>query len=155
MDSPNNTRTTQAIGAATSIRDTAKWLAGAFSAIGAALLAGAQFSRIGSLGMGRLVLAVSALGFSLGWILSALKIVTGLLKPQEVEEADLSSEPYKAKVNEIIKVIHPTINCAEELRNQCIDDAKNRKAIMDGLNALMASDERRRWKRANERTART
>jgi len=105
--------------------------------------------------MGRLVLAVSALGFSLGWILSALKIVTGLLKPQEVEEADLSSEPYKAKVNEIIKVIHPTINCAEELRNQCIDDAKNRKAIMDGLNALMASDERRRWKRANERTART
>jgi hypothetical protein len=62
-------------GAAASIRDTGKWMLGAFAAIGTVLIAGIQFSSVAKLGFQDLVIALvlGALGLlALGWAITGL-----------------------------------------------------------------------------------
>lgn len=142
MSQTDKSRTTQALSATNAIRETAKWLASAFAAVGAALLAGAQFSRIGSLGWGRLALAVPALVASLGCVLYALKIVTDILTPLEVTEADLSSSTYKEQVGKALEATLTGIKSAKELSDKIVENAGQHAKISKGLDDVLTPEKR-------------
>ena len=98
---PRSSILKQAIDAAKLIRETLKWLAAAFAALAAALLAGLQLSRIGTLRGRWLFAAITAVLISLGSVIWALSAVLGVLLPIDADLDDVG--PYGEKLNKLLR----------------------------------------------------
>jgi hypothetical protein len=94
------TQRTRSGQAADQIRDAAKWLIGAFAAVGAALIAGSQLSSIGKLTVcahftlecDRLWLALIGAAVGLGGVVWAIWIGVSLLTPDQMSPSALQRE---------------------------------------------------------------
>src|SRR3954453_2370068 len=79
--------------AITNIRETAKWIIAAFTAVGAALIAGSQFSNIGHLDFGACSV-VTVIGFLIGLVgvAGAIWACVRVLSPDRIIASELVSE---------------------------------------------------------------
>lgn len=84
------------------IRDTAKWLVGAFAAVGAALLAGTQISNLGKLPMcvsppecARIWVAIAGIVVGLGGVAMAIAVAVGIMTQSGRSVAELVKEVKK------------------------------------------------------------
>ena len=83
------------------LRETAKWLLGAYAAVGAALIAGLQLTSLGSVeDDARLYAAIILAAVSLLLVFYAISKTGGVLAPVAVEESDL--EP-NSKVGQMVQ----------------------------------------------------
>jgi len=128
-----NPRVIQAVDAAKALRETLKWLIAAISAVGAALLAGMQFSRIGTLNSWRFAVAVAGIVLSLGSVLYALRAVIRVLLPLEADLAD-AREPYLTKLNTMLqKMLNDKTASVESVTKEFNNNAERRADIAERL----------------------
>jgi hypothetical protein len=139
MSEPETPGVTQALAAAQTIRETTKWLTTSFAAVGAAILAGTQLTRIGTTDWLHFWLALTGLSVALIAIMIALQITTDLLLPKHISLASLGNDDdNKPEVVDIIRegLGKPQATLAN-LREELYEALNNPDTSEDELKAIL------------------
>jgi F0F1-type ATP synthase membrane subunit b/b' len=114
------------------LRESAKWLIGAYAAVGAAMIAGLQLTSLGKIeDHTRFWVAVLTAGAALAAVVVGIYVVSKVLAPAEVKDNDLDAA--ERRVREDRSVLKGRAKTARELKEkyqQALDESEeDRKAI--------------------------
>jgi hypothetical protein len=131
LSEPAATSDTAVTGVET-LRESAKWLIGAYAAVGAVIIAGLQLTSLGKIeDHTRFWVAVLTAGAALVAVVIGIYVVSRVLAPAEVEDSDVDAAEHRVREDRsVLKGRAQTARDLQEKYQQALNDREEyRKAI--------------------------